>query len=61
MPAEPGARGTLALGAGLALLGVAMVVKALDAGDGPLSAGVLLGAAFVVAGAARAWTAGRDR
>jgi multisubunit Na+/H+ antiporter MnhB subunit len=57
VPGDPGDRGTLVLAAGLALLGVAIVARTIDAGDGPFSPGVLMGAGFVLAGAVRGWTA----
>ena len=40
-------------------LGVAMIVMALARGGGPLAFGVVLGAAFVVVGAARLYLAER--
>ena len=41
-------------------LGVAVLVRTLVAGGGPLSTGVLLGVLFCAAGAARLWL-GRER
>jgi hypothetical protein len=41
----------------LVVLGVAMVVSALARGGGALAFGVVLGVAFVAAGAARLWLA----
>jgi hypothetical protein len=39
----------------IVLLGVAMIVRTLAAGGGPLAAGLLLGLLFVAAGAGRLW------
>jgi len=39
----------------LALIGVALIVRTLTAGGGPLAVGVLLGLLFVAAGAGRIW------
>ena len=47
---------TLLLSSLMVLLGVAMVVRAIAAGGGPLACGVLIGLLFVAAGAARLWT-----
>lgn len=44
----------------LALLGVAMLVRTLTEGGGPLSTGVLLGVLFLAAGAGRLWVARED-
>jgi hypothetical protein len=43
----------------LVFLGVAMLVRTLSAGGGPLSIGVLLGVLFVAAGVGRLWVARR--
>ena len=47
---------TLLLSSLMVLLGVAMVVRAVAGGGGPLAFGVLIGLLFVAAGAARLWT-----
>lgn len=39
----------------LVVLGVAILVRTITAGGGPLSIGVLLGVLFVAAGAGRIW------
>ena len=39
----------------MVLLGVAMIVRTLAAGGGPLAVGLLLGLLFVAAGAGRLW------
>jgi len=48
---------TRALGMLLLLVGLAMVGATVARGGGPLAAGVLMGAAFTVAGAGRLWLA----
>jgi hypothetical protein len=40
-------------------LGAAILIKTIAAGGGPLSAGILLGLAFVAVGAGRLWVAWR--
>ena len=45
----------VALSAAMVLLGVAMIVRAVAGGGGPLAYGVLIGLLFVLAGAARLW------
>jgi hypothetical protein len=40
-------------------LGIAILVLTLASGGGPLSLGILLGAAFVAVGAGRLWVASR--
>ena len=49
---------TLLLGLAICLLGLVMVVSSLARGGGPLAIGVLVGVAFVVLGAGRAYLAG---
>ena len=44
---------TLALSAAMVVLGLAMLVRTLGAGGGPLALGTLLGVLFVAAGAGR--------
>lgn len=51
---------TRVLGALVALLGVVMIVSTLARGGGPLSLGVVLGAAFTAFGAARLYLAALD-
>jgi hypothetical protein len=48
---------TLILSLAMLLLGIAMIVRALAAGGGPLAVGVVFGALFVLAGAGRLWVA----
>jgi hypothetical protein len=43
------------------LIGVALLVRTIAAGGGPLSSGVLLGALFVLAGAGRLYLQSRTR
>ena len=45
----------------LLAIGVVMVARTLSAGGGPFSLGVVFGALFVAAGAARLWLAWRTR
>jgi hypothetical protein len=49
---------TRLLGLAICLLGAVMVVSSLLRGGGPLALGVLVGVAFVVLGAGRAYLAG---
>lgn len=44
------------LSAAMVLLGVAIVVRTLAAGGGPLATGLIVGVLFVAAGAGRLWT-----
>ena len=46
---------TLVLSGLMVVLGVAMVVRTLAGGGGPLAVGVVLGLLFVAAGAGRLW------
>jgi len=46
---------TRALSGVLVAIGLAMIVRALAAGGGPLALGILLGALFIAAGAGRLW------
>jgi hypothetical protein len=39
----------------MVLLGVAMVVRTVAAGGGPVAAGIVMGVLFVAAGAGRLW------
>jgi hypothetical protein len=57
MPRDLYRRGTILLSAALMAIGVAIVVRTIDAGVSGLSAGILLGALFVLAGAGRLWIA----
>jgi hypothetical protein len=50
---------TLVLSSVVALIGVAIVVRTVAGGGGPVAQGVLIGLLFVVAGAGRAWMAWR--
>jgi hypothetical protein len=40
-------------------LGLAMIVRAIAAGGGPLAVGVIFGVLFIAAGAGRLWVAAR--
>jgi hypothetical protein len=46
---------TLVLSSLMVLLGLAMIVRTLAAGGGPLAIGLVLGFLFVAAGAGRLW------
>jgi hypothetical protein len=46
---------TAVLSGVMVLLGLAMIVRALAGGGGPLAVGILLGLLFVAAGAGRLW------
>ncbi len=46
---------TLVLSGLMVVLGVAILVRTLAAGGGPLAAGILFGLLFVAAGAGRLW------
>ena len=46
---------TLLLSGLLVLIGVAMIVRTLAAGGGPLAMGIVLGVLFTAAGAGRLW------
>ena len=46
---------TLLLSGLMVLLGLAMIVRTLAGGGGPLALGILLGLLFVAAGAGRVW------
>ena len=48
---------TRVLGALLLLIGLTMAATALARGGGPLATGVVIGAAFALAGAGRLWLA----
>jgi hypothetical protein len=50
-------RATLILSAAMLVLGLAMIVRALTAGGGPLAVGVVFGLLFVAAGVGRLWVA----
>jgi hypothetical protein len=43
------------LSAVMVAIGLALIVRTLSAGGGPLAAGILLGLLFVAAGAGRLW------
>jgi hypothetical protein len=45
----------------LILLGVAILVRTISEGGGPLATGILLGVLFIAAGAGRLWMARRAR
>jgi hypothetical protein len=45
----------------IAALGVAMIVSTVARGGGPFALGVVLGVAFTLLGAGRAWLAGPGR
>ena len=46
---------TLVLSGLMVVIGVAMIVRTLAGGGGPLALGILLGLLFVAAGAGRLW------
>jgi hypothetical protein len=46
---------TTVLSVVMVLIGVAMLVRTLTAGGGPVSLGLILGVLFVAAGAGRLW------
>jgi hypothetical protein len=48
---------TLVLSGAMVVLGLAMIVRALAGGGGPLAVGVIFGALFVAAGVGRWWVA----
>lgn len=50
---------TLVLSAAMVLIGVAMLVRTLDAGGGPLALGTVLGILFVAAGGGRLYVTWR--
>ena len=52
-------RMTMVMSGLLILLGVAILVRTITAGGGPLATGMLLGLLFVAAGAGRLWMARR--
>jgi hypothetical protein len=49
--------GTRVLSVAMLVIGLAMIVRAVTAGGGPLAVGVVFGALFVAAGAGRLWVA----
>ena len=52
-------RSSAVLSAAMALVGVAILVRTIAGGGGPLALGVLLGLLFLAAGAGRLWFATR--
>jgi hypothetical protein len=54
------ARGTL-MPALMVLIGIAILVRTIAAGGGPIATGVLLGVLFCAAGAGRLWVERRGR
>ena len=48
-------RGTLLLSASMAVIGVVIIVRTLEAGGGATSIGLILGVLFIAAGAGRLW------
>lgn len=50
---------TVVLSTLVALIGIAIVVRTIAGGGGPVAQGVLIGALFFAAGAGRAWMAWR--
>jgi len=46
---------TAALSGAMLVLGVAMIVRTVAGGGGPLAVGIILGILFVAAGAGRLW------
>ena len=51
---------TTLFSAALVVLGVAMIIRTVTAGGGPLATGLLLGGLFVLAGAGRLWVGRRS-
>ena len=49
--------GTRILSVAMLVIGLAMIIRALAGGGGPLAVGVVFGALFVAAGAGRLWVA----
>jgi hypothetical protein len=49
--------GTRILSVAMLVIGLAMIVRAVAGGGGPLAVGVVFGALFVAAGAGRLWVA----
>ena len=52
---------TMVMSALLIVLGVAILVRTISEGGGPLATGLLLGVLFIAAGAGRLWMARRAR
>jgi hypothetical protein len=50
---------TRLLSIAMLVLGLAMIVRAISAGGGPLAVGVIFGVLFIAAGAGRLWVAAR--
>jgi hypothetical protein len=50
-------RATLILSCAMLVLGLAMILRAVTAGGGPLAVGVIFGLLFVAAGVGRLWVA----
>ncbi|WP_026912499.1 hypothetical protein [Patulibacter minatonensis] len=50
---------TVVLSSIVALIGVAIVVRTVAGGGGPVAQGILIGALFMIAGGGRAWMAWR--
>ena len=50
-------RATQILSLAMLVLGLAMIVRALTGGGGPLAVGVIFGALFIAAGVGRLWVA----
>jgi hypothetical protein len=64
-PGRPSGRGlhrssTLVMSAAMLVLGLAILVRTLSAGGGPLAIGTILGVLFVAAGAGRLYFTWRD-
>jgi hypothetical protein len=50
---------TVVLSSLVALIGIAIVVRTITGGGGPVAQGILIGALFLAAGVGRAWMAWR--
>jgi len=50
---------TTVLSVAMLVIGVALIVRAVSAGGGPLAVGVVFGLLFIAAGAGRLWVATR--
>lgn len=55
MPRDVHRKGTVLLSVSLILIGIAIMVRTIEAGGSATSVGILLGAVFLLAGAIRLW------
>ena len=61
MPRDIHRRGTILLSVSMAVIGVAIIVRTIEAGGSAISIGIILGLLFIVAGAGRLWLITRRR